>query len=321
MHIHFSLHGTVYDDYMTAISNNQRDASNHASDSNSSMMSFARERWDLHCHTVYSDGTATPEDLITQAKIVGLQGVAITDHDTTAGWHDFQEAAKASNMPVLFGSEITAQDSGVFVHMLAYQYNPKNSMIVSMFELTRKRRFDRTKRMVECMSRDFPITWNDVLAQAKLGDLTTIGRPHIADALVKAGVYKTRSEAFAGPISPCSPYYIPTPSPNVREVIEAVKDAGGVVVIAHPADPTRNRVLLSDNQIISFAKAGLDGLEVYHRGNSKAQRERLLSLASKCDLLVTGGSDWHGYGKPNRLGEETTSREVVSEILLRGYKL
>ena len=92
-------------------------------------------------------------------------------------------------------------------------------------------------------------------------------------------------------------------------------------MIAHPADPARNRVLLSDDQITSFAAAGLDGLEVYHRGNSKDQRQRLLDLAQKRDLLVTGGSDWHGSGKPNRLGEETTSREVVSEILSRGYKL
>ena len=288
---------------------------------NASASTFSRNRWDLHCHTVYSDGTATPEDLVSQAKLAGLQGVAITDHDTTAGWEDFRSASKSSNMPVIFGSEITAEDSGVFVHMLAYQYNPQDSLIVSMFALTRKRRFERTKRMVEKMSHDFPITWDDVLSQAKLGDLTTIGRPHIADALVKAGVFQTRSEAFAGPVSTRGPYYIPTPSPNVREVIEAVKHAGGVVVIAHPADPQRNRVLLSDAQIISFAAAGLDGLEVYHRGNSKDQRQRLLALAQKCDLLVTGGSDWHGSGKPNRLGEETTSSDVVSEILFRGYKL
>ena len=288
---------------------------------NASASTFSRNRWDLHCHTVYSDGTATPEDLVSQAKLAGLQGVAITDHDTTAGWEDFRSASKSSNMPVIFGSEITAEDSGVFVHMLAYQYDPQDSLIVSMFALTRKRRFERTKRMVEKMSHDFPITWDDVLAQAKLGDLTTIGRPHIADALVKAGVFQTRSEAFAGPVSTRGPYYIPTPSPNVREVIDAVKHAGGVVVIAHPADPQRNRVLLSDAQIISFAAAGLDGLEVYHRGNSKDQRQRLLALAQKCYLLVTGGSDWHGSGKPNCLGEETTNSDVVSEILSRGYKL
>lgn len=276
--------------------------------------------WDLHCHTVYSDGTATPEELVQQASSLGLQGVAITDHDTTAGWSDFRKAADAASLPVLFGSEITAEDAGVFVHMLAYQYNPQDLCLMDMFALTRKRRFERTKRMVERMSHDFPITWNDVLAQAKHGDLTTLGRPHIADALVCAGVCKTRSEAFAGPVSPCSPYYIPTPSPNVREVIAAVKHAGGVIGIAHPADYSRNARLLSDEQIITFARAGLDCLEVYHRGNSCNQRQRLLALARQYDLLVTGGSDWHGTGKPNRLGEETTSRDVVSEILSRGFK-
>jgi len=112
---------------MTENSNEQCDAFDYANASSTHLTLAARERWDLHCHTVYSDGTAIPEDLIMQAKLAGLHGVAITDHDTTAGWDDFRAAAKVSNMPVLFGSEITAQDAGVYVHMLAYQYNPKNA--------------------------------------------------------------------------------------------------------------------------------------------------------------------------------------------------
>lgn len=121
MRIYFSLHSTVYDDYMTENSNEQCDAFDYANASSTHLTLAAHERWDLHCHTVYSDGTAIPEDLIMQAKLAGLHGVAITDHDTTAGWDDFRAAAKVSNMPVLFGSEITAQDAGVYVHMLAYQ--------------------------------------------------------------------------------------------------------------------------------------------------------------------------------------------------------
>lgn len=277
--------------------------------------------WDLHCHTTYSDGTKTPQDLIKIAKKLNIEGVAITDHDTTSGWDDFQKAASKENMPVLYGSEITAEDHGISVHMLAYQYNPEDNLVTKMFATTRKRRIDRTRAMVERMSKDYPITWEDVLAQASYGELTTIGRPHIADALVAAGIFETRSQAFAGPISPHGPYYIPTPSPNVYEVIEAVKHAGGVSVIAHPADYSRNSILLSDNQIISYAHSGLNGLEVYHRGNSLTQRQRLLKIAKDYNLLITGGSDWHGDGKPNLLGEEITGRETVNKILKLGYKL
>lgn len=271
--------------------------------------------WDLHCHTFYSDGTKSPEDLVIEAKRLGLSGVAISDHDTTAGWLDFENAAKNADFPVIFGSEITAVEGGISVHMLAYRYNPNDDCIMNMFATTKKRRLERTKKMVDLMSGDFPITWESVIAQAGKGDLTTIGRPHIADALVAAGVFETRSQAFAGPVAPNGPYYIPTPSPSVEEVIRIIKHAGGVSVIAHPADYSRNSVILSDSQIAHYASLGLNGLEVYHRGNSLTQRQRLLALAADLDLLVTGGSDWHGSGKPNQIGEETTSCNVVSKIL------
>ena len=157
-----------------------------------------------------------------------------------------------------------------------------------------------------------------MLAQTKQGERTTIGRPHIADALVAAGVYPTRSDAFAGAVNASSRYYIPTPSPTAIRVVEAVKAAGGVSIVAHAGDPGRNRVLLSDTQIERLAQAGLGGLEVWHRGNPPEQRERLLRLAHRFDLLVTGGSDWHGAGKPNALGENLTEDAVAEEIIRRG---
>ena len=190
-----------------------------------------------------------------------------------------------------------------------------------MFASTRDARLRRTKRMVELMAQDFPITWDDVLAQVREGKRTTIGRPHIADALVAAGVYETRSDAFSDAVSATSKYYIPTPSPTTYDVVAAVKGAGGVVVIAHAGDPCRNRTLLTDRQIESLITEGLDGLEVWHRGNPPEQRERLLAIARRHDLLVTGGSDWHGKGKPNALGENLTDDETVQEIINRGVLL
>ena len=256
-----------------------------------------------------------------QARKLGLHGVAIADHDTTAGWGEATEASEEIGLPLLLGTEITAVDEDVSVHMLAFQYDPSNEHISSMFANTRAARLHRTKRMVERLSQDFPITWDDVLAQVKEGERTTIGRPHIADALVAAGVYETRSDAFADAVSAKSKYYIPTPSPSTHEVIAAVKGVGGVVVAAHAGDPQRNRRLLSDEQLDAMIADGLDGLEVWHRGNPPEQRERLLTIAARHDLLVTGGSDWHGKGKPNGLGENLTDDDTVREILHRGVDL
>ena len=273
--------------------------------------------WDLHCHTVFSDGTVTPQGMVEQAQQLGLEGLAITDHDTNAGWDEARQAAKALGMPLLPGTEITAQDGRVSVHMLAYLYDPEDPVIAGLFAKTREARLTRTRTMVERISRDYPITWQDVLDQVKEGSKTTVGRPHIADALVKAGVYADRSQAFAGVCSSRSAYYLPTPSPTTHQVLAAVNHAGGVLVVAHPGAVNRNPVLLSDQQIAALAGEGLGGLEVWHRDNPPEQRRRLLALAQRWGLLVTGGSDWHGQGKPNRMGENSTSDEVVARIVDR----
>ena len=277
--------------------------------------------WDIHCHTVFSDGTETPQGMVSLALRNGLDGIAITDHDTSAGWDDAADAAAREGIALLRGTEITAVCGSVSVHMLGLQYDPTNKRIADMFSTTRRKRLLRTRHMVERMAQDFPITWQKVEQQVKEGSRTTVGRPHIADALVAAGVYRTRSEAFAGAVSAQSKYYIPTPSPSTHEVIAAVKGAGGVVVAAHAGDPQRNRRLLSDEQLDAMIADGLDGLEIWHRGNPPEQRERLLTIAARHDLLVTGGSDWHGKGKPNGLGENLTDDDTVREILHRGVDL
>ncbi|MCI1983452.1 MAG: PHP domain-containing protein [Bifidobacteriaceae bacterium] len=274
--------------------------------------------WDLHCHTVYSDGTLNPEGLVREAQEKGLGGVAITDHDTTAGWADAGYAARENHFPVMRGSEITADHHGISVHMLAYLYIPDNPALQALFAATRARRIERTKCMVDRLAKDFPITWDDVVAQAKEGGDTTIGRPHIADALVAAGVYPDRSAAFAAAVGGRSKYFIPVSSPSVESVITAVKEAGGVIFIAHPGATSRNRFLLSDDDFHAFADRGLDGLEVRHRDNSAEQQERLAGIADRFSLLKSGGSDWHGAGKPNVLGENRTDPSVVAEIVSRG---
>lgn len=277
-----------------------------------------RYGWDLHCHTVFSDGTCSVRALIEEASRRGLHGVAITDHDTAQGWDCASREAVARGMPVVRGTEITAEDDGVSVHMLAFQYDPCSPGITALFARTRRLREQRAKRMVAAIARDYPIGWDDVLAQVREGGRTTIGRPHIADALVAAGVYASRSAAFEGIVGASGAYYLPTPSPDTHEVLAAVKEAGGVCVVAHAGDARRNRRLLSDAQIETLVDEGLDGVEVWHRGHDEVQRRRLLALATRHGLLVTGGSDWHGEGKPNALGECLTDDETVRHIVERG---
>ncbi|RBP99062.1 PHP domain-containing protein [Bifidobacterium xylocopae] len=273
--------------------------------------------WDLHCHTVFSDGTVDPQGLVDSALRLGLGGVAITDHDTAQGWPEAGQAARSADFPVLPGTEITTDDQGVSVHLLGYGYDPGDHALARLFTQTRQARLERARTMVDAIGRDYPIDWGSVLAQVKEGGRTTVGRPHIADALVAAGVYRTRSEAFEGVCSTRSPYYIPTPSPTTAQAVVAVKAAGGVTVVAHPAAVKRNKALLSDARIERLAELGLDGLEVWHRDNPPRQRVHLSGLAGRLGLLVTGGSDWHGAGKPNRLGEYTTPLATVETIIAR----
>lgn len=290
-------------------------------DSTSPMPAPPKTGWDLHCHTVFSDGRATPAQMIAEAQTLpGLTGVAITDHDSTAGWAQATKAARSAGYPLIRGAEITADwKNRTSVHLLAWLFDPTEKTLATLFAWTRAQRIARTKKMVAAISRDYPITWSDVLAQAGEAGLTTIGRPHIADALVAAGVVKNRSEAFSTIVSGRSKYYLPVKSPEATDVITAVKAAGGIISLAHGASPTRNRFLLTDDDIALFASKGLDALEVWHRENTPHGRKRLLRLAHELGLLVTGGSDWHGKGgKPNKLGENRTADAVVEEIARRG---
>ncbi|OZG52625.1 phosphatase [Pseudoscardovia radai] len=272
--------------------------------------------WDIHCHTRFSDGTETPDTLMRQARDIGLHGVAITDHDTWNGWQEAEAASRAYGIPLIRGTEITAHVDHTSVHILGYLYDPHDEDLAAMFQRTRTARFNRVREMVERIHADYPqMTWECVSRQVREGSQTTIGRPHIADALVALGICRDRTEAFSTIIASTNKYYIPVPSPTPLEVTRTVKKAGGAVVVAHAGDRSRNRQLLSDERLEELIDAGLDGIEVYHRGNLPDQRRRLKDIADSHGLIVTGGSDWHGAGKPNPLGENLTSDESVQRLV------
>lgn len=268
-------------------------------------------RIDLHTHTTFSDGTDTPTELLVNAKAAQLDVVAIMDHDSTRGWVEAEQAARSTGVALVRGTEISARHHGVSVHLLCYLQDPEHPALLAQHEKVREARITRAQTIVERLTPDFGITWDDVLAHTSDG--ATIGRPHIADALVTAGVVENRSAVFVQLLRPGSPYYVPHYAPDALEAIAAIRSAGGVAVFAHPAAFARGRVV-PDNVIGEMAEAGLNGLEVFHRDNPLDQRERLTSLARTHDLFITGSSDYHGDGKPNRLGENTTDQEVFAII-------
>lgn len=272
-------------------------------------------RIDLHTHSSASDGTEAPAELVASAAAAGLDVVALTDHDTTSGWAEASRAAHAHGVAVVLGTEVSALSGGVSVHLLSYLQDPAHPALADVITRTREARLHRGRAIVERLSRDYPVTWDDVLAQQQPG--TVVGRPHIADALVARGIVPDRSAAFTDILSSRGAYYVPYEAPEAVEAVEAVRAAGGVPVFAHPGADGRGRVV-ADAVIAELAEAGLAGLEVRHRDHTPAQRERLAALADRLGLLVTGSSDYHGAGKPNRLGENLTDPEVLARIAGQG---
>ncbi|WNB86117.1 PHP domain-containing protein [Cellulomonas sp. ATA003] len=270
---------------------------------------------DLHAHSTASDGTDAPAGVVVAAAAAGLDVVALTDHDTTAGWDEAAAQAASSGIAVVLGSEISARWEGISVHLLSYLQDPDHPALLAEIERTRAARLVRARTMVDLLGEDFDLTWDDVMAQT--GADATVGRPHIADALVARGVVPDRSAAFATMLVPSSRYYVPHYAPDAVDAVAAIRAAGGVPVFAHPGADVRGRVV-PDDAVAQLAEAGLAGLEVHHRDHGPAQVERLGALAERLGLLVTGSSDYHGSGKPNGLGERTTAPDVLARIEEQG---
>jgi len=278
--------------------------------------SVAVVRVDLHAHSTASDGTDRPSELIQAAADCGLDVVALTDHDTVAGWDQAAAQARLAGMTLVPGAEISCQAEGISLHLLAYLFDPTHAGLSAEMARTRDDRVPRAQAMVRLLAEaGHPITWEDVLAQVEPG--ATVGRPHIADALVAAGVAPNRSSAFEHLLHNNSPFYVTHYAADPAEAIRLVREAGGVCVFAHPGAYRRGRVVPED-VIHSMADAGLDGLEVDHRDHDRATRDRLRTLAEERGLLVTGSSDYHGMGRENRLGEHLTDPGVYAEIVRRG---
>ncbi len=270
---------------------------------------------DLHTHSTVSDGTETPARVMEQAAAAGLWGIALTDHDSTSGWAEAAAAVPATGVALIPGMELSTRDGFMSVHMLAYLIDPLDMALLAETARIRESRMTRAEEIVRRIGRDYALSWDDVLAQTAEG--TTIGRPHIADALVARGHVPTRSAAFAGILHPRSGYAQPHYAPDPLTGVRLIRAAGGVPVLAHPGTRGAERVIPPE-RLKRFADAGLFGLEVDHPENRDDAKPRLRELAQRFGLAVTGSSDYHGAGKPNRLGECRTAPEIVERIIAEG---
>ncbi|WP_040164996.1 PHP domain-containing protein [Microbacterium gorillae] len=270
---------------------------------------------DLHLHSACSDGTEPPAEVLASAAAHGVRTVALTDHDTTSGWAEAASAVVELGLTFLPGMEMSTRIDGQSVHMLAYLFDPTSAGLMAELERVRTERVTRAERMVRNIAADHPLTWADVLAQHPDG--ATVGRPHIADALIANGVVRDRTEAFAGILHPGHGYTVPLHATDPREAIVMILDAGGVPIMAHPASSGRSG-MLPERTLRELIALGLAGFEIEHRENSAAGKRVLRRLAAEYDLIVTGSSDYHGSGKGNRPGENTTDDADVAAIIARG---
>lgn len=268
-------------------------------------------RIDLHTHSTVSDGTESPAEVMRAAARAGLDVVALTDHDSMAGLEEAAETAQAHGVNLIPGIEVSCTHRGVSVHLLAYWPDLGNEEILGMLAATRGARVERAQEIVRRVGADYPITWDDVVAFA--GQADTVGRPHIADALVAAGVFSVRDEAFVDVLSAASAYFVPHYAPQVLDAVKTLRACGAVPVFAHPGADGRGKVVPTA-VIEEMAAVGLVGLEVAHRDHSPHQRKRLAAIAAKLGLVTTGASDYHGDGKPNRLGENLTSPDALAAL-------
>jgi predicted metal-dependent phosphoesterase TrpH len=244
---------------------------------------------DLHLHTHYSDGTWVPEDLVAEARRLELAAIALTDHDTVEGCAATAQACAACGIEFLCGTELTAEQDEHEIHLLGYgidTHHPELLTRIARFQTVRQ---DRIREMVARLNQmRVPLRAEAVFT---LANCRAPGRPHVARALVNAGLCGSLDEAFERFLKRNRPAWVPKFKMSATEAISLIHHAGGAAVMAHPG---LNR---SDQVIPAMVEAGMDGIECFHTKHSAATARHYLELAERYHLLVTGGSDCHGLSK------------------------
>lgn len=266
---------------------------------------------DLHTHSTASDGTTPPAELVRQARDEGLDVVALTDHDTTAGWAAAAHALP-SGLSLVRGAEISCVHEGISLHLLAYLFDPEDAALTGKLQQMRDSRVGRAEQMARLLEdAGTGVTWERVRELAG----GTVGRPHVAQALLELDLIGSVDDAFTSEwIGTHGRFYVPKMELDVLDAVRLVTGAGGVAVFAHPAASKRGRTV-GDDVIVAMAEAGLAGLEVDHVDHDERARAHLRGMAAELGLLTTGSSDFHGTNKTVRLAESTTTQEQYEQLV------
>ena len=274
-------------------------------------------RIDLHTHSNVSDGTDTPAELVVAAHEAGLDVVALTDHDTFDGLDRAVAAGRTHGVEVVRGLELSCSRQGQSVHLLAYGADPEAAALAEEMVRVREGRTNRLRPVLDKLAAlGVPVTEEAVLEQ--VGSSPSVGRPHIADAMVAAGWVTDRTEAFDRFLADGGPAHVGRYAIDVEHGIDLVHAAGGVAVIAHPWGRGRAQLLPADYLTTLVEQHGLDGIEVDHQDHDAEARAELRALVDRLGVLGTGSSDYHGTGKTDHeLGVNTTRPEVYDELRKR----
>jgi 3',5'-nucleoside bisphosphate phosphatase len=268
---------------------------------------------DLHLHTTASDGKLRPSEVVARGAAAGLRVISVTDHDTVAGLTEARDSARALDVRLVDGIEITAIECERDVHVLGYFFDPTDTHLASFLEAQRADRVERVREIAARLSGlGYDVEVEALIAAALACTGRSVGRPMLADALVAAGYVADRSEAFDRLLGNNKPAFVPRRGPAVARVIAIIAAAGGIASLAHPG------LLRLDEHIPRFAASGLAAIEVRHREHDEAAEARYRALAASLGLAVSGGSDFHGEPATNP-GSVTLAVEDFQALEARVY--
>jgi len=265
---------------------------------------------DLHLHTYYSDGLFSTEELMLKASIAGLSAISITDHDIVDALYEAIPIGKDLGIEVIPGVEISAEHKGKEAHILAYYFDYKNEELLEYLKNFRNERLIRARKIVNKLNElNILMKFDDVLSHAK-GN-ASIGRPHIAMALVDGGYVDNYYEAFNKFLGDDKPAFVKKPNISVPEAVKLISRCGGLSFIAHPGKSLRN-----SNNIYEIIEAGIDGIEVIHPSHTEFDIAFYQDLASQYFLLESGGSDFHGgrINDDSLIGHYYVSEQKISAM-------
>ncbi len=270
-----------------------------------------QRRIDLHTHSTFSDGTMTPHALLKKAHLLGLHGLSITDHDSTTSFLEGYTVAKEYGLILIPGIEMSTEFQNESIHVLGYAHNPYSDVLQAACRLHQMRREERNKEMIERLQKKgVQITYDEVLSQ--FPEVETYGRPHIAQILVQKGYATTIQEVFKKYLGSGKPCYVPGKRWTTLEAIELIKKASGFAILAHP------HLVLRYQRVQELMRLPFDGLEGYYANFSLDDSKRYIKLAEAKNILITGGSDFHGSVKPqNILGSSIAPSKTIDIFIER----